>query len=171
MSGDILKNVLRAIAFILIQVTIIKQLDLGSFINPFLYIICILMLPINMNKGWVIFIAFVVGLITDMFYNTMGMNAAACVFMAYCRPRVLRFYAPKGEYEATARPTIESLGLIWSISYFGTLVFLHHLVLFFLEALTLSSFFITLAKVLVSGAVTLLLILVSQILMQKNPAQ
>lgn len=169
MIGAAVLNIFRILIFILLQVTIIKQLDLGPYINPFLYVICILILPISMNKGWVILIAFVVGLIIDMFYNTMGMNAAACVFMAYCRPRVLRLYAPKGEYEPTASPTIQSLGLNWVISYYGTLVLLHHLMLFFLEALTFSFFFETLAKALVSAAVTLILIILSLLLMQKNP--
>jgi hypothetical protein len=171
MIGDLLKNILRIIVFILLQVSIIKHLDLGNFINPFLYVICVLMLPINMNKGWVILTAFIVGMIVDMFYNTMGMNAAACVFMAYCRPWVLSIYAPNGEYEATAKPTIQSMGLTWMVSYAGTLILLHHLVLFFIEALTFSSFFSTFLKVILSGIVTLVLILLSQVLMQRNTAR
>src|ERR1700758_5472431 len=115
MIGELLKNILRIIVFILVQVSIIKHLDLGSFINPFLYVICILMLPINMNKGWVVLTAFAVGLIVDMFYNTMGMNAAACVFMAYSRPWVLSIYAPNGEYEITSKPNIQSMGLTWVV--------------------------------------------------------
>ncbi len=169
MIGNVLVIIFRIIIFILLQVTIIKQLDLGAYLNPFLYVICILILPIEMNKGWVMLIAFAVGLVIDMFYNTMGMNASACVFMAYCRPRVLQLYSPKGEYEPTASATIQSLGLNWVISYYGTLVLLHHLMLFFLEALTFSYFFQTLAKAIVSSAATLLLIILALLLMQKNP--
>ncbi|NNM95805.1 MAG: hypothetical protein HKL88_10170 [Bacteroidia bacterium] len=169
MIVTVVVNIIRILVFILLQVTIIKQLDLGSYLNPFLYVICILALPINMNKGWVMFIAFFVGLIIDMFYNTMGMNAAASVFIAYCRPAVLRIYAPQGGYEPTANPTIQSLGLNWTISYYGTLALLHHLLLFFLEALTFSYFFETLAKAIVSSAATTVLILISLLLMQKNP--
>ncbi len=168
MIGEVLRNFLRFVLFTLIQVAIVKHLELGRFINPFLYVICILMLPINMNKGWVILIAFATGLLIDMFYNTMGMNAAACVFMAYCRPGVLRLYAPKGEYETSSRPTLSSMGLQWIISYSATLVFLHHLLLFYLEAFTLSTFFTTLAKVIVSSIATIALILLSQVFMQKS---
>jgi hypothetical protein len=124
-----------------------------------------------MNKAWVILTAFIVGMIVDMFYNTMGMNAAACVFMAYCRPWVLSIYAPNGEYEATAKPTIQSMGLTWMVSYAGTLILLHHLVLFFIEALTFASFFSTFLKVILSGIITLVLILLSQVLMQRNTAR
>ena len=168
MITDLGKNIARFFVFLLIQVLILKHIDLSRFINPFLYIIFLLMLPIRTDKALVLFIAFFTGLTIDMFYNTMGVNAAACVFMAYCRPRVLRFYAPKGEYDTSARPTIESLGLPWVISYVSTMVFLHHFVLFFLEAFSFSSFFTTLAIVIVSGITTVGLIVLSQLIMQKR---
>ena len=94
------KNILRFTFFILLQVTIIRHLDMGIYFNPFLFIGAILMLPFRTDKTQVMVIAFATGLIIDMFYNTMGMNAAACTFMAYCRPRVLRVYAPSGDYNA-----------------------------------------------------------------------
>ena len=168
MINDIVKNIARFLIFIVIQVAILKHLDLGRFINPFLYVLFILMLPIRSNQALVMVLAFLAGLTIDMFYNTMGYNAAACVFMAYCRPRVLRTFAPKGEYDTSAKPTIQSLGLPWVLSYAGTMVFLHHLVLFFLEAFTLSSFFTTLGIVIVSSISTVGLIILSQFIMQRR---
>lgn len=168
MINELAKNTGRFFVFLLIQVLILKHLELGRFINPFLYVLFILMLPIRTGKALVLFIAFITGLTIDMFYNTWGMNAAACVFMAYCRPWVLRVYAPKGEYDASAKPTLQSLGTPWMLSYAGTLVFFHHFVLFFLEALTLSTFFTTFAKVILSGAATLGLIMLSQLIMQRR---
>jgi len=168
MINDLGKNILRFLVFLLIQVSILKHLDLGRFINPFLYVLFILMLPIRSNKALVMVLAFFTGLTVDMFYNTMGVNAAACVFMAYCRPLVLRTYAPKGEYDTSAKPTMQSLGLPWLLSYTGTLVFLHHFVLFFLEAFSLSSFFSTLGIIIMSSASTVGLIVLSQYIMQRR---
>jgi rod shape-determining protein MreD len=168
MITDVARNITRFLIFLLIQVSILKHLDLGRFINPFLYVIFILMLPIKSNQALVMILAFFTGLTIDMFYNTMGYNAAACVFMAYCRPRILRTYAPKGEYDTSAKPTIQSLGLPWVLSYVGTMVFLHHLVLFFLEAFTLSSFFSTLGIVIVSSICTVGLVVLSQFIMQRG---
>lgn len=162
------KNILRFTFFILLQVTIIRHLDMGIYFNPFLFIGAILMLPFRTDKTQVMVIAFATGLIIDMFYNTMGMNAAACTFMAYCRPRVLRVYAPSGDYNADGVATISSMGMQWMISYAGTLIFIHHLVLFYLEAFTLHDFFTTLLKVILSGLVTLILLLVTQSLLFRN---
>jgi rod shape-determining protein MreD len=162
------KNILRFLFFILLQVTIIRHLDLGIYVNPFLFVGAILMLPIRTNKTLVLFIAFTTGLIIDMFYNTMGMNAAACTFMAFCRPSVLRIYSPAGDYNADATSTIGSMGLRWMVSYAGTLILLHHLVLFYLEVLSFHGFFTTLLKVIFSAAASLILLLITQSILFRN---
>ncbi len=162
------KNILRFIFFILLQVTILRHLDSGIFFNPFLYVGAILMLPLKADKSLVLFIAFVTGLIIDMFYNTMGMNAAACAFMAYCRPRILNFYSPAGDYSADATATISSMGIRWMLGYAGTLIFLHHFILFYLEMLSFHDFFTTLAKVILSGLTTLALLLMTQGIFFRN---
>jgi len=163
------KNILRFSFFILLQVTIIRHLDLGPYFNPFLFVGAILMLPIRINKTLVLIIAFATGLIIDMFYNTMGMNAAACTFMAFCRPRVLKVFAPAGDYNGDATATVNSMGIRWMISYAGALIFIHHLVLFYLETFSLHDFFTTLLKVILSGVSTLILFLITQSLLFRNP--
>jgi hypothetical protein len=167
---DIGKNILRFLFFILVQVTIIRHLDLGVYFNPFLFIGAILMLPFGLDKSFVLLIAFITGLVIDMFYNTMGMNAAACTFMAFCRPWVLRLYSPTGDYNADASATIGSMGLRWMANYAGTMIFLHHIVLFYLEMFSFHDFFTTLLKVILSGIITLVLLLITQSLFFRNSA-
>lgn len=162
------KNILRFLFFILLQVTIIRHLDLGIFFNPFIFIAAILMLPFRLDKSVVMLIAFTTGLIIDMFYNTMGMNAAACTLMAFCRPWALGFYSPAGEYNADATATIGSMGIRWMLSYAGTLIFLHHATLFYLEMFSFHNFFLTLFKVILSGITTLILILITQSIFFRN---
>lgn len=164
------KNILRFLFFILLQVTIIRHLDLGVYFNPFLFVGAILMLPFRLDKSFVLIIAFTTGLIIDVFYNTMGMNAAACTFMAFCRPWVLRVYSPTGDYNADAAGTIGSMGLRWMIGYAGTLILIHHIILFYLEMFTFHDFFTTLLKVILSGITTLILLLITQSLFFRNSA-
>lgn len=162
------KNMLRFLFFILLQVTIIRHLDLGIYFNPFIFIGAILMLPFRLNKTLVLIIAFASGLIIDMFYNTMGMNAAACTFIAFCRPTVLRLYSPAGDYNADATATIGSMGIRWMLSYTGILIFLYHLVLFYLEMFSLHGFFTTFLKVILSALTSLILLLITQSLLFRN---
>ena len=156
------KNILRFSFFILLQVTIVRHLDLGIYCNPFLFVGAILMLPLSINKSFLLVVAFATGLVIDSFYNTMGMNAAACTLMAFCRPWALRVFAPIGQYAADAAATVSSMGIRWMVGYAGTLILIHHFMLFFLEAFSFHNFLITLLKVVVSGLATLILLLITQ---------
>ncbi len=168
MLNELAKNGLRFLLLVLAQVLIVKNIDLGRFINPFLYVLFILLLPFE-TPGWLVMIvSFFLGLIIDMFYDTMGMHAAACVFMAFCRPSVLRLFSPREGYDFGTQPTIQYLGLPWFLSYAGILVFLHHLLLFYIEIFRFSEFFSTFFRILLSSIFTMLLVVITQFLFYRK---
>ena len=164
MINLIAKNSIRFLVLVLVQVLIIKNFELGRFINPFLYVLFILILPFETPKWLLLVSSFLLGLTVDMFYDTSGMHASASVWMAYVRPGMLSLLAPREGYENNTQPTIQRYGIPWFITYAGTLIFLHHLVLFYIEIFRFSEFFSTLFRVLVSSFFTLLLIFISQYL-------
>ena len=164
MANYIGKNILRFLFLVLFQVLILNNIQFSGYINPYLYVLFILMLPFETPKWMLIISAFLLGLTIDMFTNTMGMHAAASVFMAFCRPYLLAYIAPRGGYEYESQPTIGHLGLNWYLSYAGILVLLHHIVLFYIEVFRLSEFFSTLYRVVLSSIFTILLLIISQYL-------
>jgi hypothetical protein len=126
----------------------------------FIYIAFILLQPVETKPVMLMLSAFALGLLTDMFYDHAGMHAAATVATAYVRNYWLAALNPQGGYDAGASPTLPNYGLIWFISYAWPLIFIHHVILFFIEAggfgytgLTLAK---TFASVLFSGVVLLL---------------
>ena len=171
MINEILRNIIRFLALILVQVLIIKNIELGRFINPFIYVLFIIVLPFETPKWLLLFSAFVLGITVDMFYNTAGMHAAAAVLMAYIRPAVLKLFSPRDGYEFGTQPTIQYLGVPWFLSYSGILILFHHLVLFYIEAFRFSEFFSTFFRVIISSVFTLLLVVVSQYLFQRKKDQ
>jgi cell shape-determining protein MreD len=152
-------------------VLVIKNIELGRFINPFIYVLFIIVLPFETPKWLLLLSAFVLGITIDMFYNTAGMHAAAAVFMAYMRPGVLKLFSPRDGYEFGTQPTIQYLGVPWFLSYSGILILFHHLVLFYIEAFRFSEFFSTFFRVIISSIFTLLLVVVSQYLFQRKKDQ
>lgn len=164
MINIIVRNFFQFIFLILVQVLIIKNIELGRFINPFIYVLYILMLPFETPKVLSIILAFLLGITMDMFYDTPGMHAAATVFIAFARPGVLKIFSPREGYEAEIKPTMKYLGVSWFLSYSSILILLHHLVLFYSEVFRFSEFFSTLFRVIVSSAFTLLLVVISQYL-------
>lgn len=171
MLNEVFRNIFRFIILVGVQVLIIKNIELGRFINPFLYVLFIIILPFETPKWLLLVSGFLMGITIDMFYDTAGMHAAACVFMAYVRPGILKLFSPRDGYEFGTQPTIQYLGVPWFLSYSTILIFLHHFVLFFLEIFRFSEFFSTLFRVIVSTIFTVLLVVVSQYLFNRKKEQ
>jgi len=158
----LLSHILRFVFLVLFQAFILNFVELGGYINPFLYVLFLLLLPFDTANWLLLVLAFCLGFSVDIFSDTIGMHTGACLFMAYCRPFVLSILSPRGGYEAGTNPTLRDLGLNWFVSYAAILIFLHHLVLFFLEAFSIAEFFTTSFRVLASAVFSLLLVLLAQ---------
>lgn len=164
MTIDILKNIFLFFLMILLQVLVLNNIQYSGYINPYLYILFILMLPFEAPKWLVLLASFLIGLGVDMFSDSIGIHAAASTFMGFCRPYVLNIIKPRDGYEFNTQPTIRDMDLRWFLTYSGILVFLHHFVLFYIEIFRFNEFFTILARVVLSSFFTLLLIVLTQLL-------
>ena len=167
MIEKIIRIALRFFVLILVQVLLLNNIQLGGYINPYLYVLFILLLPLETPNWLLLLLAFLLGLGIDMFTNTMGMHAGACVFMAYCRPYITKLISPRDGYDMDTPPTLQNLGLNWFLTYSIVLVLLHHLFLFYIEVFRLHEFFPTLLRAILSSILTVTLILISQYLFYK----
>ena len=166
MIGQVTSNIFRFIILVLFQVLILDNIEAGGYLNPFLYILFILMLPFETPDWLVLLLGFFIGLTIDMFTDTLGMHTSASVFAAFIRKFILRIIAPRDGYEASFKPTFRQMGFSWFLAYASILIFAHHFMLFFLEIFRLSDFFFTFLKVIFSSVFTLLLVFVAQMLFQ-----
>lgn len=164
MGIEILRIVFRFLILVLVQVTFLNNIRLGGYINPYIYVLFVMLLPVHVPKALLLVLSFVLGLIVDVFSNTMGLHAAATVFLGFVRPGVLRALSPREGYEADSSPTISQMGLQWFFIYSITMVLSHHVVLFFLEVFRVSEFFSTLTRALLSSIATIIVIFISQFL-------
>lgn len=166
--NNIAKNILRFILLVVLQVLVFSNMNLSGYINPYIYILVILLLPFE-TPGWLLLLSgFVLGIVMDMFSGTMGLHTAATVFMAFCRPGVIRYLSAGKERDSGAGPNIKDMGLYWVISYSLILTALHLLLYFYLETFRLSEFFTTFARALLSILLTTLLIILSQLLFSRS---
>lgn len=171
MTNTIIRNIIRFFVLVLVQVLIIKNIELGRFINPFLYVLFIIIMPFETPKWLLLLVSFVLGITIDMFYDTAGMHAAACVLMAYIRPSILKLFSPRDGYEFGTQPTIQYLGIPWFLSYAGILIVIHHFFLFYIEIFRLHEFFSTFFRVIVSSIFTLILVVITQYLFHRKKEQ
>ena len=155
-------NIIRFIALFLFQVMILNNIQLSGYINPYMYVLFVLMLPFQVPKWILLLSSFFMGLGIDFFTHTPGLHATATTFMAFCRPGIIRALSSNKEIEPGSQPDINIFGSNWFLAYASILVFLHHLLLFYLEIFRFTDFFMTFSRVLISSAITLVLILLAQ---------
>jgi len=161
------RNILRMLFLVFFQVAILNKIELGGIINPYLYVLFILMLPFETPKWLLLIAAFTCGMLVDMFSETAGLHSAACVLIAFCRPGILKIVSSKQDYELGMQPTIRDLGFNWFFSYSLVLVAIHHFVLFYLEVFSFHEFFHTLLRMFLSMIFTMLLLILSQYVMYR----
>ena len=168
MNNVYLKNIIRFFVLILVQVFILNNIRLGGYINPYLYVYFILLLPFETPKWLLLLSAFFLGLGVDFFSDTMGMHAAASVLMAFSRPLVLKSISSRREYEQGIKPSISDLGFRWFFTYSLILISIHHLLYFYLEVFRTTEFLSTLYRTLISVVFTILLVILTQVLFYKK---
>jgi hypothetical protein len=160
----IYKNAIRFIVLILLQVLILNHISLSGYINPYLYIYFILLLPFETPYWLLLTSSFAIGLGVDIFSNTLGLNAAASVAMAFSRPFIIRSVSSGIGQDYTGTPSIVNQGVKWFFYYAAFLIVIHHTVLFYLEVFSFREFFSTFFRVLLSSAFTLALVFVAEYL-------
>lgn len=154
--------VISFVVYLLAQVMLFRQLVLFNTAFCFLYVAFVLMLPIETNNLALMFIAFVMGFLVDVFYDSLGLHTMSLVLIAYLRNDWLVTITPQGGYDAGEGPTLAANGLQWFLVYTLPLLFIHHFVLFFTEAGGFRVFWFTMSKVMSSLLFTLFVVLFLQ---------
>ncbi len=168
--SDLLRNIIRFILFILIQVYVLDKIPhLHRFIVPYIYFLFILWLPHSTPRLMLMVIALVTGLSLDYFKMTPGLHAAACVLIAYLRPFVITILSPKDSTEFSHKEP-SPRGMSWSpyLVYAFILTLLHHTYLVLLEWLQFGNILFFLVKVLATTAISMLLIITTELLFPRR---
>lgn len=144
---------------VLSQVLIVNHIRLGGYVHPYIYLLFVMLLPINMPKWQLLFCGFGIGLAIDLFSGTLGLHAGATTLMAFCRPSIIRFVSGRQKFESILEPNLGQLGFVWFIRYSVCMVLVHHFTLFVLESFSFRLMGQVLLRILLSAPVTIFLII------------
>jgi len=162
MSNVVTTNIVRFIVLVLLQSLVLNNINFLGYINPYIYILFVILFPVKNNRMLFIFLSFLLGLSVDLFLDSGGVHAAACVTIAYVRPLLLKFsFGMIYEHQTIKFGNME-FGL--RLTYFAIITFIHHLLLFSLEIFNTSKILLILTKTLFSGIFTVLLCLLITVL-------
>lgn len=153
---------LRFIVLVLAQVLIFNHINFLGDINPYVYVLFIILFPAKNNRTLFLLAAFLMGLMVDIFSDSGGIHAAACLIVAYIRPVFLKFsFGTVYDYQNIK---FNQIDVGSRFSYFAAVIFLHHLIMFSLEIFNISKVILILQKTLFSGIFTIILCLIFTLL-------
>ena len=159
MYNTLIRNIIRFIVLVIMQVLVFDNIRFGNYIHPHVYVLFMMLLPFDTPKSSLLINGFLLGMAVDIFSGTPGLNAAATVFMAFVRPFIIGITTRKSDIEDKNAPTITEMGLKWFIIYGLLLLLLHNLVLFWLEAFSIKLLGMVLLETILSALISLLMII------------
>lgn len=161
MNNVVLSNLSRFIILLAAQILIFNNIDLFGFINPYPYILFILLYPSTTNKSAFYIISFLLGLSVDMIENSGGVHAAASLILAFVRPNLLKFsFGVSFQYHLTnlnekiARELFNGMEVL---TYLILATTIHHCSLFALEILRFNFIWEILLRTLLTTLFTILI--------------
>ena len=161
MNNLYIKYILLLLVYVPLQVLILNQIMFSSYINPFLYILLIIILPIKTSKWFLLIYSFILGFFIDLFSSSLGFHSTACVLIAFLKPLINRITIPHNILGDTDRIILQKIGIKSYITFSYILILIHHTCLFLLEHLNFS--LLVFSKIIASSIITLIIILIAQL--------
>tara|TARA_R110000751_G_scaffold119345_2_gene219891 strand:+ start:38593 stop:39099 length:507 start_codon:yes stop_codon:yes gene_type:complete len=160
-------HTVRFVVLILLQVLLFSKINFLGYINPYIYILFIVLYPVKNNRILFLFISFLMGLIIDIFMDSGGVNATAALVVAFIRPAVLKFsFGAVYEHQALK---FNNIDFGQRLTYITILTFIHHFTYFLLEIFNISKIILVLQHTLFSSIFTITLcILITSIFSTKS---
>lgn len=148
----------------LVQILFLKNLALFGHGFGFLYLLGLLILPNTIRTIPLMLVAFSLGFILDVFFETIGMHAAAATLFAFLKPIWLKTASPTGGFDETEEPSLSQIGLGRYVSYAFPLLFIYALAFFIADQWGTGGFFGVMSRSFFSALFTLLLTILVQVL-------
>lgn len=152
------KQFVRYVIVMILQVLLFDQLQLWGACHPYIYVLCLLMMPITLPHSASMIIGAAAGLVMDVFCNSLGVHMAACILLMFIRPYLIGAIVNDKD-RLNEQISSRAIGTEALIKYVVIGVLIHHLTVFSLAAWSFSHIWFVLLETLVSSTVTILIII------------
>lgn len=158
-----LEYLVSFLALILLQEFVFSKLNLLGLVNPYVYIMIIILLPMEFRGAWALVAGFTVGVIMDLVTGNMGLHTMCTTWLTFARPSVLEVTAGRDMVKGGGVPFSNKLGLPHFFSYVTLMVLLFSIPFFMLEVMSFHDFGYTLLRILFSSILNVGLIYFCQL--------
>lgn len=155
---DWTKQIGRYVVIMLLQVLLFNQLQLWGICHPYIYVLCLLMMPITLPHSMDMLLGAAVGLVMDVFCNSLGIHTSVCVLIMFVRPYMIGLIVNDKD-RLNEQISLRAVGMEALVKYVVVLVLVHHFLVFLLAAWSWAHIGFILKETLVSSAITISLIM------------
>ena len=169
--SDIIKNVGWFFGLIFLQIFVIDAIDLGiysSYFSPLLFSFFVLRLKLETSVFRLLIYAFLMGLIVDIFRDTIGLNAAALLVVAILRKYFLAIISERDDFDSMIELDFFNLGFVRYLIYFGLGIITHHFIFRLIEQFSFLHFFSILYQSFINTLLALIILFFIQYLVIKK---
>ena len=141
-------------AAVLLQIFLFDNLSISVYLNPLIYIVFIVLLPLDAQPVTLLGSGLLLGLTMDCAMGAAGINTIATLPVAFFRPQLAAMICGRENIREGGIPSPERLGSRKFFLLLLTLTLIHHTIFFLLEALSWSHLLHTLLRIVVSSALS-----------------
>ena len=159
------KNIAWFLGLIIFQIFVIDAIDLGTysyFFSPIIIAFFILKQRLSTTVFQLLIIAFFLGMITDIFRNTLGLNTFVLLMITYLKPIFLYSITSSEDIEKDVELNIFNIGILRFLLFFGSSLFFYHLLFFLIEQFSFQNLFTLLLRSLINTISSLMVLLFLQ---------
>ena len=155
---DWTKQIGRYILVMALQVLLFDQLQLLGACHPYIYVLCLLMMPITLPHSVDMILGAAAGIIMDIFCNSLGVHTAACILVMFIRPYLIGAIVSDKD-RLNEQINLHTIGMEALVKYIVIMVLIHHLTIFLLAAWSWHHIGFVALETIVSSTVTILIII------------
>ncbi len=157
MGNLLFKNIVRFIFLLIFQILVFSKMNIFGFINPFPYVLYILLFPSGDNKKMLLITSFIMGYTIDLFSDSGGVHALSSVVIAYMRSGIFEVF-----FGSSFESQTLDLRKNFSINVFKYMLFfvlIHHLLFFVVSVFSFVNILDILLRTLVTLVFTLSIVI------------
>lgn len=159
MNKIIKQYIFFAFIIITLQLIMFNNVNFLGFINPWIYIILIIIIPQSIKDNYLIIIAFLIGLLLDSLFSTSGINTISLISVAWLRNYILKKIFSGKNYDKKKFISIKNNGFNLYLKYVTLMVLIHHGILILVDYINFIKISEIIIKTILSSIVSIIIIM------------
>lgn len=138
------------VILIILQEFVFDNINIVGLVNPYVYIMFIIMLPLNIQGWLLLLLGFASGAVMDLVAGTICLQTICATWLAFVRPTMVNIFIGKDEANDGGVPSASRIGAAHFLRYVSVMVLLFNIPLFLLEDFDTAWYILT-ARIVLSS--------------------